>query len=84
MEAQTRQRIRAAAVQLFSEKGYAATATREICQCACVTKPVLYYHFENKERLYTSLLTDAWQECRRELIKASARGKTFSASDEGK
>ncbi len=67
----TRERIREAAIGLFAERGYAATSTREICQRASVTKPVLYYHFGNKERLYGELVLDACNESRKQLMLAS-------------
>jgi len=67
-----RDRIRAAALDLFTQKGYAATATREICQRARVTKPVLYYHFGNKEKLYRSLVVDACQGALQELNRIAA------------
>ena len=68
-------RIRAAAIELFTEKGYAATATREICERACVTKPALYYHFEDKEHLYRELVLGAWEGMFQELTAAAQRGK---------
>jgi AcrR family transcriptional regulator len=37
-----RNRLLSAATELFSSKGYSATATREIVTAAGVTKPVLY------------------------------------------
>ena len=55
----TREAIRTAAIELFSSKGFAATSTREICDRAKVTKPVLYYHFHSKDVLYQRLLADA-------------------------
>ena len=73
MKSARRDKIREAAIGLFAEKGYAATTTREICQRAGVTKPVLYYHFENKERLYCELLLDACNESRKQLLQASQR-----------
>jgi len=76
MKSKKRDKIREAAIGLFAEKGYAATTTREICQRACVTKPVLYYHFANKERLYCELLQDACNESRRQLLQASQRKGT--------
>ncbi len=45
------QRILEAAVHLFAHKGYDATSIREITEAAGVTKPMLYYYFENKEGL---------------------------------
>jgi TetR/AcrR family transcriptional regulator len=68
--------IRNAAAKLFAEKGFAATSTREICQQAGVTKPVLYYHFGNKEQLYEELVLDTFNEYQKELRWASRRGRT--------
>ena len=79
MKSGAREKIWNAAAELFAEKGYAATATREICQRAGVTKPVLYYHFESKERLFSDMVLGAWRECRQELEKAARRGKTARA-----
>ncbi|RPI11942.1 MAG: TetR/AcrR family transcriptional regulator [Acidobacteriales bacterium] len=76
MKLNAREKIRNAAVDLFAEKGYAATVTREICQRAGVTKPVLYYHFASKERLYTDLLRGGWTECQEQLQLAARNGKT--------
>lgn len=72
MAENARNRIRAAALDLFTQKGYAATATREICQRARVTKPVLYYHFGNKEQLYRSLVLDACQGTLQELSRIAS------------
>jgi len=68
--------VRAAAAELFAERGFAATSTREICQRAGITKPVLYYHFGSKEELYEALVRDAFNEYSRELRRASRRGRT--------
>jgi AcrR family transcriptional regulator len=68
--------IRNAAAELFAEKGFAATSTREICQRAGITKPVLYYHFGNKEQLYEELVLDASNEHQKELRRATLRGRT--------
>lgn len=68
--------IHAAAAELFAERGYSATTTREICQRAGITKPVLYYHFGNKAQLYEELVLDAYREYQRELRRVSHRGHT--------
>lgn len=39
------------AIRLFGEQGFAATSVREIVEAAGVTKPTLYYWFENKDAL---------------------------------
>jgi TetR/AcrR family transcriptional regulator len=54
-----RERLLAAAAELFSRKGYSATTTREIVAIAGVTKPVLYYYFRNKEGIYLDLMHKA-------------------------
>lgn len=59
-----RERLLKAAIRLFTQKGYAATSVREIVEEAGVTKPVLYYHFKNKEGLYLAALNDGIAEYR--------------------
>lgn len=70
-----REAICAAATELFAEKGFAAASTREICQRAGITKPVLYYHFGNKEQLYQELILDAFNEYRKGLVRAARKGR---------
>jgi TetR/AcrR family transcriptional regulator len=70
--------IRDAAAALFAEKGFAATSTREICERAGITKPVLYYYFGNKAQLYEELVLDTYSEYQRELRRAARHGRTPS------
>ncbi len=55
-------RILDAALTLFAERGYEATSTREICELAGITKPTLYYFYENKEGIYRALVRSAMAE----------------------
>src|SRR5512136_2187857 len=55
-----RQRLLAAATDLFTQRGYAASTVREIVGAAGVTKPVLYYYFRNKEGIYLELMREAF------------------------
>ena len=55
-----RQRLMAAATDLFNRKGYAGTSVREIVDAAGVTKPVLYYHFGSKEGIYLALFEETF------------------------
>ncbi len=50
------------ALTLFSEKGYEGTSIREIIEGAGVTRPVLYYYFENKEDLFTRIIEEKFSE----------------------
>lgn len=51
-----RQRIEAAAVEVFAERGYDATSVGEIATAAGVTRTVLYDHFRSKRELYLQVL----------------------------
>jgi AcrR family transcriptional regulator len=45
-----------AAGRLFGERGYDGTRLADVAAAAGVTKPILYRHFADKERLYLALL----------------------------
>ncbi|MEV4198829.1 TetR/AcrR family transcriptional regulator [Micromonospora globbae] len=80
----TRERIKAVALELFTEQGYEKTSLREIAERLNVTKAALYYHFKSKDEIVTSFVVDrveridalvdwaesqpATRETRRELI----------------
>jgi TetR/AcrR family transcriptional regulator len=51
-----RERLLTVATELFARKGYASTTVREIVNAAGVTKPVLYYYYQNKEGIYLELM----------------------------
>jgi AcrR family transcriptional regulator len=52
----TRQKILDAAIDLFSEVGYAAAGLGEIIERAGMTKGALYHHFDSKEALATAII----------------------------
>jgi AcrR family transcriptional regulator len=51
----TRTALSAAARQLFTERGYAATSTTEIVERAGVTRGALYHHFAAKDELFRAV-----------------------------
>jgi TetR/AcrR family transcriptional regulator len=51
-----RERILEVSWQLFQQKGYRGVSVDEICLQSQVTKPTLYYYFQDKEDLFTQLL----------------------------
>lgn len=57
-----RQRLLHSALRLFTQRGFAATSVREICEQAGVTKPVLYYYFKSKEGLYLALMQEPFAD----------------------
>jgi AcrR family transcriptional regulator len=51
----TRARVMEAALDLFAEKGFAETTTRELAERLGFTKAALYYHFRTKDELLAAL-----------------------------
>ncbi|MDQ3645868.1 MAG: TetR/AcrR family transcriptional regulator [Actinomycetota bacterium] len=60
--AETRAEILRVALKLFTEKGFEATSTRDISGELGITKSALYYHFENKGAIVTSLIEERQRE----------------------
>ena len=58
MAKDTRERILAAALELFSERGFAGTNIRELSALLGMGKSSLYRHFESKEALWNALLDE--------------------------
>lgn len=69
-----RNNILNAAMELFARKGYSASSIREISQAAGITKPVIYYHFKNKEHLYQELMLETFSQTRKNLLRLSKYG----------
>ena len=74
----SRERILDAAIQLFSERGYAATGVQEIARRSGIEKAALYWHFGSKESLLAAVLdrTDA------EFVERIARRVAESGSSD--
>ena len=51
-----RERIESAAIEVFAERGYDATAIADIATAAGVSRTVLYDHFRSKRDLYLHVL----------------------------
>ena len=54
----TRDRIQQVALELFAEHGYDGTSLRQIAERLGITKAALYYHFQSKDDIVTSLMAD--------------------------
>lgn len=72
-------RLMDSALVLFSEKGYDGTSIREIIEMAGVTRPVLYYYFENKEDLFRRLIETRCAHMTQEWDSAVAPAKGLRA-----
>lgn len=64
----TRDKILAAAVEEFAEKGFYGARVDAIAEASGINKRMIYAHFESKEKLYTKVLLIAYEwvaECER-------------------
>jgi len=50
--------LMAAAIDLFAERDYASVTIQDITRLAGVTHSLVYYHFENKDDLFTKSITN--------------------------
>jgi TetR/AcrR family transcriptional regulator len=53
---QTREKILATASRLFSEQGYENTSLSQVARQAKVSKALIFWHFDSKEKLYRRAL----------------------------
>ncbi len=58
MAKDTKERILAAALELFSQNGYAGTNIRQLTASLGLVKSTTYKHFESKEEIWNSLLDE--------------------------
>jgi AcrR family transcriptional regulator len=73
MGVNTEQRVRAAAVELFADKGFHGTGIRELAQAAKISSASLYHYMGTKEELLERIM----RECLDRLL-AAARQLTGS------
>jgi AcrR family transcriptional regulator len=76
----TRAEIRAAALELFSERGVDATSLREIAERIGITKAALYYHYASKDALLGELVDPMFAELRE--LGDELEGRAVDAGDE--
>ena len=98
MAKDTKERILAAALDLFSQNGYAGTNIRELSESLGLVKSAMYRHFESKEAIWNTLLDEliAYYEARfgstehlppipdslEELVTMTMRMVDFTVHDE--
>lgn len=69
----TKELIMEVAGDLFMDKGFKATSTREIADRAGITQPNLYHHFKTKEEIYIAVLENLSLEVKEELDEIVGR-----------
>ena len=75
LDLSTEEKIKAAALKLFTKKGFAATRTRDISEEAGINLALLNYYYRSKERLFELVMT--------EILQNFFRGLTQIFNDEG-
>ena len=58
MAKDTKERIVAAALEMFSQNGYAGTNIRELSETLGLVKSAMYRHFESKDAIWNTLLDE--------------------------
>lgn len=59
MRIATKEKIQAAAIKLFTQKGYAATNVQDIADKAGISTGLMYRHYKSKDDLFNSLVREA-------------------------
>lgn len=75
---EARERILDAAEKLFAAKGFAATSVHEITDAAEVNRALLYYYFEDKHSLYSSLIDEGVGNFNTMLVAALSPPGSYS------
>jgi AcrR family transcriptional regulator len=60
--APAREAVLESAIAAFARKGYAGTSVQDILRATGLSKPTLYYYFENKAGLFRAILDFAYDE----------------------
>src|ERR1700748_2737311 len=61
-EISTEEKIKAAAKKLFTQKGFAATRTRDIAEEAGINLALLNYYFRSKEKLFELIMMENFRQ----------------------
>jgi AcrR family transcriptional regulator len=76
-QATSAERILSTALDLFAVRGYDATAVREICEAAGITKPTLYHFFGSKDGVLQALVQGGFGQFRTLVSAALETPGTF-------
>ena len=81
-EGNTRERILAAALDVFAEQGFDGARTRDIAERAGANLGLLTYYFGPKPKLWRAAVTSAFRELEDELSEAVVPAESGAAADE--
>jgi TetR/AcrR family transcriptional regulator, cholesterol catabolism regulator len=65
---ETRERLLAAAIQLFGSQGFESTSMKELAAAAGVRAPAIYNHFESKERILAAATIWAMEDFHAQVV----------------
>lgn len=68
-----RDRILAAAQNLFAMRGFEGVSTTQIAKVAGITQPLIHYHFKNKEALWKATVARLFGRMQEEFLSAVSR-----------
>lgn len=78
---ETRQRMLAAALKLFAERGFYGASMDQIARELGLTKQALIHHFGTKEKLYGAVLEEISERLMNEAIQQSAPDSSSPFAD---
>jgi AcrR family transcriptional regulator len=78
----TRERILAAALEVFAERGFDGARTRDIAERAGANLGLLTYYFGDKEALWRAAVSHAFEELANEIAAVTARARGETDGDE--
>jgi AcrR family transcriptional regulator len=78
-ETETRSRILHAAEQLFAQRGFDGTTTRDLAQTVGVAEGTLFRHFPNKKAILTEVVTQGWVEILTDLLTELSEMGSYKA-----
>ena len=81
-EGPARERILAAALEIFAERGFDGARTREIAERAGANLGLLTYYFGGKEPLWRAAVSHAFAELTTEIAAVTAQARSEAGGDE--
>ncbi len=81
-EIDNKQKILNIALDLFSKNGFDSVGVQSIAEESGITKPTLYYYFENKEGVFRELLKENYDKLNSLLIKINYQPNVQSYNED--
>ncbi len=75
--ARTRERILAAATEVFARRGFHGTRVADIAELAGIAYGLVYHHFKNKEEILSAIFAERWGDMVRYLYELGGSDLKF-------